>query len=217
MVHYICRACGEEFEKGEGESAQCPSCYAKGEAVKEIALPQNKYKGTKSEKNLAAAFAGESEARNKYTYFASVAKKEGFEEIAAIFLETAENERAHAKVWFEELGGLADTEHNLESAANGEHYEWSDMYKTFAEEAEAEGFHTLAAKFHLVAKIEKMHEERFLKLLADIKSGEVFYKGKMVMWQCRNCGHFVIATTAPHECAVCHHPKAYFQVVESQG
>ena len=217
MVQYTCRACGEEFEKGEGEKAECPTCYAKGEAIQPKPMPKNKYSGTKSEKNLMAAFSGESEARNKYTYFASVAKKEGFEAIAAIFLETAENERAHAKVWFEELGGLHDTKENLAAAAEGEHYEWSDMYKKFAEEAEEEGFHALAAKFHLVAKIEKMHEERFLALLADVKAGEVFCKGSMVMWKCRNCGHFVIATTAPHECAVCHHPKSYFEVTASQA
>ncbi len=213
MVHYTCSACGERFDRGEGEKAECPKCYAKGEAVRQMPLPQNKYHGTKSEKNLAAAFSGESEARNKYTYFAELAKKEGFEQIAAIFLETAENERAHAKLWFEELGGFSDTAGNLKSASEGEHYEWSDMYKQFEEDAKAEGFPELAAKFHLVAKIEKMHEERFLALLADVKAGEVFYKGSMVMWRCRNCGHFVIATTAPHECAVCHYPKAYFEAV----
>lgn len=214
MIQYTCLACGEEFSKGEGENPSCPKCYAKGEAVLENPLPKNKYRGTKSEKNLAAAFSGESEARNKYTFFAKVAKKEGFEKIAAIFLATAENERAHAKIWFEELGGLSSTEENLVSAAKGEHYEWSDMYKQFAADAEEEGFMTLAAKFHLVAKIEKMHEERFQRLLAEVRDGSVFCKDKPVKWKCRNCGHEVISTTAPHECAVCHHPKSYFEVSE---
>ncbi len=220
MIHYTCKACGKEFEKGEGEAVECPACYAKGEAIAKREKKEdlhNRFQGTKTEKNLMTAFSGESEARNKYTYFAALAKKEGYEEIAAIFSETAENERAHAKVWFDALGGSHDLCGNLTSAAAGEHYEWSDMYRRFAEEAEEEGFPDIAAKFSLVAKIEKMHEERFLKLLESVKSGEVFKKGSMVMWQCRNCGHVVIATTAPKECAVCHHSTAYFQVIGEES
>ena len=169
-------------------------------------------KGSKTEQNLRAAFAGESQARNKYTYFASVAKKEGFEQIAAIFLQTADNEKEHAKMWFKELEGLGDTAANLLSAAEGENYEWTDMYDTFAKEAEEEGFTALAAKFRAVAKIEKSHEERYRKLLNNVEMKTVFEKGEMTMWECRNCGHLVMGNKAPQVCPVCVHPQSYFEV-----
>ena len=172
----------------------------------------NKYAGTKTEANLAAAFAGESQARNKYTYFASVAKKEGFEQIAAIFLQTADNEKEHAKLWFKELDGLGDTAANLVSAAEGENYEWTDMYEGFAKDAEEEGFTALAAKFRAVAKIEKSHEERYRKLLSNVEMKTVFEKGEMTMWECRNCGHLVMGNKAPQVCPVCAHPQSYFEV-----
>ena len=169
-------------------------------------------KGTKTEKNLMAAFAGESQARNKYTYFASVAKKEGYEQISAIFLDTANNEKEHAKMWFKELGGLGNTAENLKAAAEGENYEWTDMYATFAKEAEEEGFTTLAKKFRIVAEIEKSHEERYLKLLNNVDMQKVFEKAEETMWECRNCGHLVIGKKAPEVCPVCAHPRAYFEV-----
>ena len=169
-------------------------------------------KGTKKEANIKTAFAGESQARNKYTYFASVAKKEGFNQIAAIFEETANNEKEHAKMWFKELGGIGDTASNLEAAAAGENYEWTDMYATFAKEAKEEGFDRIAALFEGVAKIEKEHEERYRKLLANVKNGEVFEKGSVVIWQCANCGHIVVGTKAPQVCPVCAHPQSYFQI-----
>ena len=169
-------------------------------------------KGSKTEANLKTAFSGESEARNKYTYFASVAKKEGYQQIAAIFEETAANEKEHAKMWFKELGGIGTTAENLLSAAEGENYEWTDMYDRFAKEAEEEGFERIATLFRGVAAIEKEHEERYRKLLANVKEGEVFEKGSVVIWQCRNCGHIVVGTKAPDVCPVCNHPQAYFQV-----
>ncbi len=169
-------------------------------------------KGSKTEKNLMAAFSGESEARNKYTYFASVAKKEGYQQIAAIFEETANNEKEHAKLWFKALGGLGDTAANLKSAAAGENYEWTDMYATFAKEAEEEGFTELAAKFRMVAEIEKSHEERYLKLLDNVEMQAVFAKSEEIMWECRNCGHLVIGKKAPEICPVCAHPQSYFEV-----
>ena len=169
-------------------------------------------KGSKTEKNLQAAFAGESQARNKYTYFASVAKKEGYEQIAAIFQQTADNEKEHAKMWFKLLGELGNTAENLEAAAAGENYEWTDMYATFAKEAEEEGFEEIAAKFRLVAKIEKSHEERYLKLLSNVQMQQVFEKSEEIMWECRNCGHLVIGKKAPQVCPVCAHPQSYFEV-----
>jgi len=172
----------------------------------------NKYEGTKTAANLAAAFAGESQARNKYTYFASVAKKEGYEQIAAIFQQTADNEKEHAKLWFKELDGLGNTAANLAAAADGENYEWTDMYATFAKEAEEEGFTALAARFRAVAQIEKSHEERYRKLLSNVEMQKVFEKGEMTMWECRNCGHLVMGNKAPEVCPVCAHPKAYFEV-----
>ena len=169
-------------------------------------------KGSKTEKNLMAAFSGESEARNKYTYFASVAKKEGYEQISALFLDTANNEKEHAKMWFKELKGIGNTEENLKSAAAGENYEWTDMYATFAKEAEEEGFTEIARKFRMVAAIEKTHEERYLKLLNNVEMQKVFEKAEETMWECRNCGHLVVGKKAPEICPVCAHPKAYFEV-----
>ena len=169
-------------------------------------------KGTKTEKNLMTAFAGESQARNKYTYFASVAKKEGFEQISAIFQHTADNEKEHAKMWFKALGELGNTAQNLLAAAEGENYEWTDMYATFAKEAEEEGFVELAEKFRKVADIEKSHEERYRKLLNNVEMQEVFAKSEIQMWECRNCGHLVMGKQAPDICPVCAHPRAYFEV-----
>ena len=172
----------------------------------------NKYEGTQTEKNLMAAFAGESEARNKYTYFASKAKKEGYEQISALFLKTADNEKEHAKMWFKELYGIGTTAENLGEAANGENYEWTDMYKGFAETAEKEGFTELAEKFRQVAEIEKKHEERYRALLKNIEMQEVFKKSDVKVWECRNCGHIVVGTEAPEVCPVCDHPQAFFEV-----
>ncbi len=169
-------------------------------------------RGSKTEKNLMAAFAGESQARNKYTYFASVAKKEGYEQIAAIFQQTADNEKEHAKLWFKALGELGTTAQNLKAAAEGENYEWTDMYATFAKEAEEEGFMALAAQFRMVGAIEKAHEERYLALLNNVEMQKVFEKSEEVMWDCRNCGHLVIGKKAPELCPVCAHPQSYFKL-----
>jgi len=169
-------------------------------------------KGTKTEQNLMTAFAGESQARNKYTYFASVAKKEGYEQIAEIFLKTAENEKEHAKLWFKALDGIGSTPENLKAAAEGENYEWTDMYATFAKEAEEEGFKVLAAQFRMVGEIEKAHEERYLKLLDNVEMQKVFEKSEETMWECRNCGHLVIGRKAPAVCPVCAHPGSFFEV-----
>ena len=171
-----------------------------------------KYAGTQTEKNLEAAFAGESQARNKYTYFASKAKKEGFEQIAALFLETADNEKEHAKLWFKELNGIGNTAENLVAAAEGENYEWTDMYDGFAKTADEEGFPELAAKFRLVAAIEKRHEERYRALLHNVETAEVFKRSEVKVWECRNCGHIVIGTEAPEIYPVCAHPQAYFEI-----
>ena len=172
----------------------------------------NKYAGTKTEKNLETAFSGESQARNKYTYFASVAKKEGYEQIASLFLKTADNEKEHAKLWFKELNGIGNTTENLVAAAAGENYEWTDMYAGFAKTAEEEGFPELAAKFRLVAAIEKHHEERYRALLKNIETAEVFKKSTVKVWECRNCGHIVVGKKAPEVCPVCNHPQAYFEL-----
>ena len=172
----------------------------------------SKYSGTQTEKNLEAAFAGESQARNKYTYFASVAKKEGYEQISAIFLETADNEKEHAKMWFKELEGIGDTPANLAAAAAGENYEWTDMYEGFAKTAEEEGFKALAAKFRMVGAIEKHHEERYRKLLENVETAKVFESSTVKVWKCRNCGHIVVGTKAPQVCPVCAHPQAYFEI-----
>lgn len=172
----------------------------------------NKYAGTQTEKNLEAAFAGESQARNKYTYFASTAKKEGYEQISALFLKTAENEKEHAKMWFKELGGIGDTAANLAAAADGEYYEWTDMYEGFAKTAEEEGFPELAAKFRGVAAIEKHHEERYRALLQNVETAAVFERSEVKVWECRNCGHICVGTKAPQVCPVCDHPQSYFEL-----
>ena len=172
----------------------------------------NKYSGTQTEKNLEAAFAGESQARNKYTYFASKAKKEGYEQISALFLKTADNEKEHAKLWFKELEGIGDTAQNLAAAAAGENYEWTDMYEGFAKTAEAEGFPELAEKFRLVAAIEKRHEERYRALLKNVETAEVFKKSSVKVWECRNCGHIVVGESAPEICPTCAHPQSYFEI-----
>lgn len=175
-------------------------------------MKETKYKGTQTEKNLETAFAGESRARNKYTYFASVAKKEGYEQMSALFLKTAENEKEHAKLWFKELKGIGTTAENLLDAADGENYEWTDMYEDFAKTADEEGFHELAAKFKLVAKIEKHHEERYRALLKNIENNEVFEKSSVKVWECRNCGHIVVGEKAPEICPTCNHPQSYFEI-----
>ena len=177
-------------------------------------MKETKYAGTQTEKNLMAAFAGESEARNKYTYFASKAKKEGYEQIAALFLKTAHNEKEHAKLWFKELNGIGDTAENLLAAAEGENYEWTDMYDGFAKTADEEGFHELAQRFRLVAAIEKHHEERYRALLHNVEMAEVFAKSEVKVWECRNCGHIVVGTKAPEVCPTCNHPQSYFEIRE---
>ena len=173
---------------------------------------KNKYSGTQTEKNLMAAFSGESQARNKYTYFASVAKKQGFEQIAALFLKTADNEKEHAKLWLKELCGIGDTAENLADAADGENYEWTDMYEGFAKTAEEEGFAGLAAKFRLVAAIEKHHEESYRALLRNVEAAEVFAKSEVKVWECRNCGHIAVGVSAPEVCPTCNHPQSYFEL-----
>ena len=213
MAKWKCSICGYEHE-GDTPPENCPVC--KQPASKFVKLEEeakkNPYAGTQTEKNLEAAFAGESQARNKYTYFASVAKKEGYEQMSALFLKTADNEKEHAKMWFKELNGLGDTKENLKEAADGENYEWTDMYEGFAKTAEAEGFTELAAKFRMVAAIEKHHEERYRALLNNIETASVFEKSEVKVWECRNCGHIVVGTKAPEVCPVCAHPKAFFEV-----
>ncbi len=174
----------------------------------------SKYQGTQTEKNLQSAFAGESQARNKYTYFASVAKKEGFEQIASIFLKTADNEKEHAKLWLKELNGIGDTAQNLKDAASGENFEWTDMYEEYAKTAEKEGFPEIAKKFRAVGAIEKRHEERFRALLKNVETAQVFAKSQVKVWECRNCGHIVVGTQAPQVCPVCNHPQSYFEISE---
>lgn len=171
-----------------------------------------KYTGTQTEKNLQAAFAGESQARSKYTYFASVAKKQGYEQIAALFLKTADNEKEHAKLWFKELAGIGSTAENLAAAAEGENYEWTDMYAGFAKTAEAEGFPDLAARFRMVGEVERHHEERYRALLHNVETAAVFAKSEVKIWECRNCGHIVVGTAAPEVCPVCNHPQSYFEL-----
>ena len=221
-VYYRCKICGYIYEGDElPADFICPLCkhpasdFERVEAVEETndkGENTMNLKGTKTEKNLMAAFAGESQARNKYTYFASVAKKEGFEQISAIFTETANNEKEHAKMWFKALGELGDTAQNLLHAAEGENYEWTDMYATFAKEADEEGFTELAEKFRMVAAIEKTHEERYRALLSNVEMQKVFEKSEETMWECRNCGHLVMGKKAPEVCPVCAHPQAYFEV-----
>ncbi len=229
-MKYKCTICKYEYDPTMGDPTQgiapgtpfeqlpadwkCPRCKQGKEKFEPIEEPKpaNPYAGTQTEKNLHAAFAGESEARNKYTYFASKAKKEGFEQIAALFLQTAENEKEHAKLWFKELNGIGTTAENLAAAAAGENYEWTDMYEGFARTAEAEGFPELAAKFRGVAAIEKHHEERYRALLHNVETKEVFAKSEVKVWECRNCGHIVVGTQAPEVCPVCNHPQAYFEI-----
>ncbi len=212
MAKYLCKICKQVFEVPQGEEPVCPLCGATGDDLELLVEKANPYVGTKTEQNLLTAFAGESQARNKYTYFASVAKKEGYEQISALFLKTADNEKEHAKLWFKELKGIGDTAANLLAAAEGENYEWTDMYDTFAKEAEEEGFTELAAKFRGVAAIEKAHEERYRALLNNVETAQVFAKSEVKVWECRNCGHIVVGTNAPDLCPVCNHPKAYFEL-----
>ena len=230
MKKYKCTICKYEYDPAQGDPTQgiapgtpfealpadwkCPRCKQGKEKFEPIEEPKatNPYAGTQTEKNLHAAFAGESEARNKYTYFASKAKKEGFEQIAALFLQTAENEKEHAKLWFKELNGIGTTAENLAAAAAGENYEWTDMYEGFARTADEEGFHELAERFRGVAAIEKHHEERYRALLHNVKAKEVFAKSEVKVWECRNCGHIVVGTKAPEVCPVCNHPQAYFEI-----
>ena len=214
MAKFKCIICGEEFEAASLDEAVCPLCGATGADLEEIpeAKKTGKYAGTQTEKNLQAAFAGESQARNKYTYFASKAKKEGYEQIAALFLKTADNEKEHAKMWFKELNGIGSTAENLAAAADGENFEWTDMYEDFAKTAEKEGFPELDEKFRGVAAIEKHHEERYRALLKNVETAAVFEKSTVKIWECRNCGHIVVGTKAPEVCPVCAHPQAYFEV-----
>ena len=215
MAQWKCKVCGYIYE-GEELPADftCPLCKQPASAFEKIAeaKPANKYAGTQTEKNLEAAFAGESQARNKYTYFASVAKKEGYEQISSLFLNTADNEKEHAKMWFKELNGIGDTAQNLGAAADGENDEWTDMYEGFAKTAEAEAFPELAAKFRAVGEIEKHHEERYRALLKNVETAAVFAKSEVKVWECRNCGHIVVGTNAPDKCPVCNHPQSYFEV-----
>lgn len=212
MAKWKCTVCGYIYE-GDTPPETCPVCkQPKKKFVKLEEESKNPYAGTKTEKNLWEAFAGESQARNKYTYFASVAKKAGFEQIAALFLQTAENEKEHAKLWFKALGELGDTAENLLHAAEGENAEWTDMYDRMAREADEEGFHDLAEQFRGVAAIEKAHEERYRALLKNVETKAVFEKSGVTVWECRNCGHIVVGTTAPKICPVCKHPQAYFEV-----
>ena len=207
MAKYVCKVCGYVHEGELTDDFKCPVCGAPAsefEKVEETST-KNIYAGTKTEKNLWTAFAGESQARNKYTYFASVAKKQGFEQIAALFLKTAENEKEHAKLWFKALGGIGD-------AAEGENHEWTDMYVQMAKDADEEGFHELAEQFRGVAAIEKAHEERYRALLNNVETQQVFEKSEVKVWECRNCGHIVVGTAAPEVCPVCKHPKSYFEL-----
>lgn len=213
MSKWKCTVCGYLYE-GETLPANfiCPLCgQSVFQQVNDSVVP-NKYAGTQTEKNLHAAFSGESEARNKYTFFASVAKKEGYEQIASIFLETADNERAHAEIWFRELDGIGFTGQNLQSAAAGENFEWTDMYAGFAQTAQEEGFPELAEKFRLVGEIEKYHEERYRALLQNVETATVFAKSQVKVWECRNCGHVVVGMQAPDVCPVCGHPQSYFEL-----
>lgn len=214
-----CTICGYEYVGEElPEDFVCPLCKHPASDFEKIIIKEektmatNKYSGTQTEKNLQEAFAGESQARNKYTYFASVAKKEGYEQMSALFLKTADNEKEHAKMWFKELAGLGDTKSNLADAAEGENYEWTDMYDGFAKTAEEEGFPELAAKFRAVGEIEKHHEERYRTLLKNIEAAQVFEKSEVKVWECRNCGHIVVGTKAPEVCPVCNHPQSFFEI-----
>lgn len=215
MKKYRCKICGAVFEVADGEEAVCPVCKATGddlELIGEETPSAGRYAGTQTEKNLQAAFAGESQARNKYTYFADIARAEGYEQIAELFEKTAANEKEHARLWFKELNGIGDTAENLLHAAEGENYEWTDMYDGFAKTAEEEGFHDLAAKFRMVAVIEKRHEERYRALLHNVETAEVFAKSEVKVWECRKCGHIVVGTAAPEKCPVCGFARSFFEI-----
>ena len=214
-MKYKCKLCGAIFDVEDGQEPICPLCGAGIDQLEPVvAAPSgNGIKGTQTEKNLAAAFAGESQARNKYTYFASVAAREGYEQIAELFIKTANNEKEHAKMWAKELGIIKDTPANLLAAAEGEYYEWTDMYEGFAKTAEEEGFKEIAKKFRLVAAIEKRHEERYRALLKNVENGEVFQKGSVKIWECRNCGHIVVGTAAPEVCECCSHARSFFEIM----
>lgn len=211
MYIYECKMCGESFETQYSDNPTCPFCGATKKMLiyREFKSP---YSGTQTEKNLETAYISESTARNKYTFFASKAKKDGYEQMADLFIKTADNEKEHAEIWFKELYPLADTPNNLFDAAEVEYHEWSDIYTEFARTAEREGFVDLAKKFYRVASIEKMHEERFRTLLRNIENDEVFAKSEVKVWECRNCGHIVIGLEAPEKCPVCDHAKAYFEL-----
>ena len=215
MKKWKCKVCGYIHE-GDSAPESCPICRQSASSFELIeeapAQTGSKYAGTQTEKNLEAAFAGESQARNKYTYFSSVARNEGYEQIAALFMQTAENEKAHARMWFEELHGVGNTAENLLHAAEGENYEWTDMYDGFAKTAEEEGFPELAAKFRLVAAIEKRHEERYRALLRNVETAQVFEKSEVKVWECRNCGHIVVGTAAPEVCPTCNYSKSFFEI-----
>ncbi len=215
MERYRCSVCGYIHEGPFPEDFKCPICKQPASAferIDETKASINKYSGTKTEKNLMEAFAGESQARNKYTYFANIASREGYDQISDLFLKTARNEQEHAKLWYEELGNLGSTTENLLHAAEGENYEWTDMYDRFAKDAEAEGFTDLAARFRRVAAIEKAHEERYRALLKNVEMQQVFEKGEETMWECRVCGHLVIGKKAPEVCPVCKYSQSYFEV-----
>ena len=215
MEKWRCTICGYIHEGPIGDDFKCPVCKQPAsvfEKVEEASAAVNPYAGTKTEKNLMEAFAGESQARNKYTYFAAVAMREGYDQLAEIFLSTARNEQEHARVWFQELGHIGTTAENLLAAAEGENYEWTDMYDRMAKDAEEEGFHDLAERFRMVAAIEKTHEERYRKLLHNVEMQKVFEKGEQVMWECRICGHLVVGTKAPEVCPVCKYSQSYFEV-----
>lgn len=214
-IKYRCKVCGYIHEGALPDDFICPICKQPAsmfEKIEETPVNNNPYAGTKTEKNLAEAFAGESQARNKYTYFAAIAKNEGFDQLEELFLKTARNEQEHARIWFQELGHLGNTAANLLAAAEGENYEWTDMYDRFAREADEEGFANLAEKFRKVAAIEKSHEERYRKLLKNVEMQQVFEKGEETMWECRVCGHLVIGKKAPKRCPVCGMSQCYFEV-----
>ena len=215
MEKWKCKICGYVHEGPMTDDFKCPVCKQPAssfEKIEEAKKGGSKYAGTQTEKNLEAAFAGESMARNKYTFYAATAKNEGYEQIADLFLKTAENERSHAFMWFKELGGLGDTAQNLLHAAEGENYEWTDMYDGFAKTAEEEGFHELAAKFRYVADVEKRHEERYRALLNNVETAQVFEKSEVKVWECRNCGHIAVGTKAPDVCPTCDYSQSYFEI-----
>lgn len=213
MRKFRCKTCNAIFEVVEGAVPVCPVCRADGDQLEQLqVIPSNLYSGTKTEQNLEAAFSGESQARNKYTFFSSAAKKEGYEQIAHLFQITADNEREHAKLWFRELGGISSTAENLLHAAEGEHYEWRVMYEEFAKTAEEEGFIDLALRFRQVAAIEKHHEDRYRKLLHNVKNMEVFRRSQSKIWECRNCGHIFVGPDAPAVCPTCSHSQGFFEI-----